>query len=572
VIAVNPTRTFEALRRRAEKTLHAPKVKAPSSLTPAALTHALQELRIRDAELEIQNEELGQSRMQAEELQTRYFRHFDLAPVGMIRLDDNGIVLEANILGAQMLGIDRIRLHSTKVAFAVHLTRDSQTIFQTHLKSTLGSGEMESCEICLRNKTGPETFVRMQSIASRGSEGTTDSFATLTDLTDHRRAEVQHLELEHKLAERHELENIGTLAGGIAHDLNNILQVIHSSLDIAKEKATSETSLLKHITHARQAADRATNLSRRLLTFSKGGSPIKQIVSLREILESSVEFWLSGSNLRLELSAAPDLLPVTLDPVQFAQVIENVVINAREAASHGGKLFVRATNVLPGTAEVAGLSNGPYVKIEIEDEGDGIPEYVRERIFEICFTTKTGGSGIGLATAKSIMDQHGGRIAVKSVAGQGTTVSLFLAAAAQSFKPAAPPPPAKVLAKGTGRILVIDDEAMILDVTLSILKELGYDCSVAKDGTDGCAAYKLATDEGKPFAAVLLDATIPDGLGGEAALKRLLEVDPRARVILFSGYADSTLMIKAEELGFHGRLAKPFTIQELAAAVHEVLS
>jgi len=570
VIAVNPIRTFEALRRRAEKTLQAPKVKAPRSVTPAALTHALEELRIRDAELEIQNEELGQSRMQAEELQTRYFRHFDLAPVGMIRLDENGIVLEANILGAQMLGIDRIRLHSTKVAFAVHLTRDSQTIFQAHLKSALGSGEMESCEICLRNKTGPETFVRMQSIASRGSEGATDLFATLTDLTDHRRAAVQHLELEHKLAERHELENIGTLAGGIAHDLNNILQVIHSSLDIAKE-ATSEASLLKHITHARQAADRATNLSRRLLTFSKGGSPIKQLVSLREILESSVEFWLSGSKLRLELSVAPDLLPVTLDPVQFAQVIENVVINAREATSHGGKLFVRATNVLPGTAEVAGLSDGPYVKIEIEDEGDGIPEYVRERIFEICFTTKAGGSGIGLATAKSIMDQHGGRIAVKSVAGQGTTVSLFFAAVARSFKPAALPP-AKVLAKGTGRILVIDDEEMILDVTPSILNELGYGCAVAKDGIDGCAAYKVAMAEGKPFAAVLLDATIPGGLGGEPALKRLLEVDPLARVILFSGYADSDLMIKAEELGFHGRLAKPFTIRELAAAVHDVLS
>jgi len=572
VIPVSPLRTFEALRRLAEKILQAPKVKAPKSVTRAALTHALEELRIHGAELEIQNEELGQSRRQAEELQRRYFRHFDLAPVGMIRLDENGIVLEANILGAQMLGIDRIRFHSTKVAFAVYLTRDSQTIFQPHLKSALGSGEMESCEICLRNKTGGrETFVQMQSIASRGSEGATDLFATLTDLTDHRRAEVQRLEIEHKLAERQKLENIGTLAGGIAHDLNNILQVIDSSLDIAKEKATSEASLLKHISRARQAADRATNLSRRLLTFSKGGSPVKQIVNLRQILESSIEFWLSSSKLRLELSVAPDLLPVFVDPVQFAQVIENVVINAREATSHRGKLFVRATNVLPGTAEVADLSDGPYVKIEIEDEGGGIPEYLRERIFEICFTTKAGGSGIGLATAKSIMDQHGGRIAVKSVAGQGTTVSLFLAAVARSFKPAAPPP-AKVLAKGTGRILVIDDEEMILDVTRSILQDLGYGCVVAKDGIDGCAAYKLAMAEGKPFAAVLLDATIPGGLGGEPALKRLLEVDPLARVILFSGYADSDLMIKAEELGFHGRLAKPFTVRQLAAAIHELHS
>ncbi|MDP9254812.1 MAG: ATP-binding protein [Verrucomicrobiota bacterium] len=540
-------------------------------MTAATLIRALEELRIHGAELEIQNEELGKSRTQAEQLQSRYFGHFDLAPVGMIRLDENGIVLEANILGAQMLGIDRIRLHSAKVAFTVHLMRDSRKIFQSHLKNALASGEMESCEISLRGKTGAETLVRMQSIANRRSEGTIDLFATLTDLTDHRRVEVQRLDLEHKLAERQKLENIGTLAGGIAHDLNNILQVIHSSLDIAKEKAASHTSLLKHIADARQAADRATNLSRRLLTFAKGGSPIKQIVSLRETLGPSVRFWLSGSKLRLELSVAHDLLPVRVDPVQFAQVIENVVINAREATPHSGKLFVRASNVLPETAEAIGLDGEPCVKIEIEDEGRGIPEYLRERIFEICFTTKAGGSGIGLATAKSIMDQHGGQIAVKSIVGQGTTVSLFLPAVEQQFTTTAPPR-AKVLAQGTGRILVIDDEEMILDVIPSILENLGYGCAVAKEGADGCEAYVRAMAEGKPFAAVLLDATIPGGLGGKAALERLLKVDPLARVILFSGYADSDLMIKAEELGFKGRLAKPFTTPELAAAVQGVLS
>jgi PAS domain S-box-containing protein len=563
---------LKELRRQAEKAVQHPEISAPESVTPAALTQAFEELRIQGVELEIQNEELGQSRMQAEELQTRYFRHFDLAPVGMIRLDEKGIVLEANILGAQMLGIDRIRLHSAKVAFAPHLRRDSQAIFQAHLDGALASGEMESCELTLHGKRGEETFVRIQSIASRGADGATDLFATLTDLTDHLRAEVQRLELEHKLAERQKLENIGTLAGGIAHDLNNILQVIHLSLDIAKEKAAaSEASLLKPITDARQAAERATNLSRRLLTFSKGGSPIKQIVSLPEILGSSVGFWLSGSKLRLELSLAPDLLPVIVDPVQFAQVIENVVINAREATPESGKLFVRAVNVLPGTAEVSGLVDGPCVKIEIEDEGGGIPEHIRARIFEICFTTKPGGSGIGLPTAKSIMDQHGGRIVVKSERGRGTTVSLFLPAAEERSAPQAPGR-AKELAKGTGQILVIDDEEMILDVIPSILEDLGYGCAVAKDGADGCETYMRAIAEGKPFVAVLLDATIPGGLGGEAALQRLLEVDPDARVILFSGYSDSDLMRKAEGFGFKGRLAKPFTTPELAAAIHGVLS
>ena len=288
---------FDALRRKAEKRA-APRKGKPLPDAPTDLAHALAELRIHDAELEIQNEELGQSRVQAEELQTRYFRHFDLAPVGMIRLNDKGMVLEANILGARMLGIDRVRLRSGKFVFVSRLTRASQTLFRTHLQRTLESSQMESCEISLRGSGGQETFVRMQSIASAGPEGAPDLFATLIDLTEHRRAEIHRRELERKLLERQKLENIGILAGGIAHDLNNILQVINSSLDLAQVKAIAEAPLLKHIADARQAADRATSLSRRLLTFSKGGGPMKQTIDLREILVSSVGLWLSGSKLR----------------------------------------------------------------------------------------------------------------------------------------------------------------------------------------------------------------------------------------------------------------------------------
>src|SRR5450432_545655 len=480
VISPSSKTAFAALRRKAEKVAHRAQLTLASS-TPADLAHALDELRIYGAELEIQNEELEQSRAQAEELQTRYFRHFDLAPVGMIRLNDKGRVLEANILGARMLGTARVRVGSGKIAFGTRLGHDSQAIFRTHLKRTLASSEMESCELSLLGKGGQETCVRMQSIASAGADGATDLFATLTDLTEHRRAEIRRLELESKLLERQKLENIGTLAGGIAHDLNNILQIINSNLDLAELAAASDAPLLKHIADARHAGDHATSLSRRLLTFSKGGSPVKQIVNLPEILGSSVRFWLSGSKLRLELYIAPDLLPVTVDPIQFAQVIENVVINAREATPESGTLFVRARNVFPKSPDVAGLDGGPCVKIEIEDEGGGIPEYARDRIFEVCFTTKEGGSGIGLATAKSIMDQHGGRIAVKSITGQGTTVSLWLPAIDQPFAPPTPPS-TEIVVKGGGRVLVIDDEDMMLEVIPSILANLGYGAAAAKDG------------------------------------------------------------------------------------------
>jgi PAS domain S-box-containing protein len=567
-ILPNSETTLKGARRKAAKDPPGPEQKLRFA-NPGALSRALEELQIQSTELEIQNEELAESRAQGEALQARYFRHFDPAPVGMIRLDKEGIILEANILAATMLGVNRARLHRRKFVFAMRLTPDSQSVFQAHFKRALGSFETESCEISLRRKTGAETFVRMQSIASRGAEGATDLFASLTDLTDHHRAEVQRLALEHRLLDRQKLENIGTLAGGIAHDLNNILQVINSSLDMGKEEAGSNPALLKHLAVARQAGDRATNLSRRLLTFSKGGSPIKQLVSLREILGSSVAFWLSGSNLQLDLSLPPDLLRVSVDAVQFAQVIENVVMNAREASPNGGRLAVRASNVPARRAK--GTSEGPWVQIEIADEGSGIPEEIREKIFDVCFTTKPGGNGIGLATAKSIVEQHDGQIAVQSVLGRGTTISLLFPAVEHPFPPAAPAR-AETPAKGSGRILVIDDEEMILDVVPSMLKGLGYGCTVASDGVAGCEAYARAMAENRPFAAVLLDATIPGGLGGEAALQLLLQADPKARVILFSGYADSDVMMRAEELGFKGRLAKPFSIPELAAAFHGVLS
>ena len=232
---------------------------------------------------------------------------------------------------------------------------------------------------------------------------------------------------------------------------------------------------------------------------------------------------------------------------------------------------MRAQNADERIATSSGLPAGRYVKIEIEDSGTGIPEDIRDRIFEVFFTTKPGGSGLGLATVKSIMQQHGGSIDIESVVGRGTIVSLMLPAAAHRLEPpvASLPPP---VVKATGRILVIDDEEMILSVVSSMLKTLGYEYAVAQDGVDGCNAYVRAKAAGNPFAAVLLDATIPNGLSGEEALKLLLEADPNARVILCSGYSDSDLFKKARQIGFKAFLAKPFTISEFVSVFNKVLS
>jgi two-component system cell cycle sensor histidine kinase/response regulator CckA len=440
---------------------------------------------------------------------------------------------------------------------------EERTAFEVAKRIFLEGGNWAG-EVRKLTKARQEVVVASRWTLLRDGQGNPSSILVIdTDITEQRQLEAQF--------RTQRLELIGTLAGGIAHDLNNILQVIVTNLDLAASAVALDERLPKYLDDASQGAKRATNLSRRLLTFSKGGAPIKQALDVAEILTHAVLLALSGSKLKSHFAFQRDLYPVFGDPVQLTQVIENVVINACEATPQRGKLLVRAENVDESLPASSALPAGRYVRIEIEDSGTGIPESIRDRIFEACFTTKPGGSGLGLATVKSIMQQHGGGITIESKAGRGTTVSLMLPAGVHRPDPpvAALPPP---VVKATGRILVIDDEEMILSVVGTMLNSLGYECAVAQDGVSGCHKYVRAKTDGAPFAAVLLDATIPNGVSGEEALKLLLEADPNARVILCSGYADNDLINKAEQLGFKAFLAKPFSISDFVSVFNKVLS
>ena len=439
---------------------------------------------------------------------------------------------------------------------------EDRNSFEAAKKILLQEGSW-SGEVRKLARDGREVVVASRWTLLRDSAGNPSSVLVIdTDLTEKRQMEAQF--------HTQRLELIGTLAGGIAHDLNNILQVIITNLDLATSAAALEGRLRKYLEDASQGAKRATNLSRRLLTFSRGGAPIKQSLDVAEILTHAVLLALSGSKLKAEFAFQRDLNPVIGDPVQLTQVIENVVINACEATPQRGKLLVRAKNVDEDIPLPSRLPAGRYVKIEIEDRGSGIPDNIRDRIFDACFTTKPGGSGLGLATVKSIMQQHGGDIAIDSLVGRGTIVSLMLPAAAHrpDATLASLPPPS---VKSTGRILVIDDEEMILSVVGSMLNSLGYEYAGAQDGVQGFDKYIRAKAAGNPFAAVLLDATIPNGVSGLEALKLILEADPDARVILCSGYADSDLFKNAEQLGFRAFLAKPFSISEFVSVFNKVL-
>jgi two-component system cell cycle sensor histidine kinase/response regulator CckA len=422
-----------------------------------------------------------------------------------------------------------------------------------------------SGELHKLTKTRGEVIVASRWTLLRDGQGNPSSILVIdNDITEKKQMEAHLLHAQR-------LELIGTVAGGIAHDLNNILQVIITNLDLAMSTRALDEGVPKYIDDASKGANRAANLARRLLTFSKGGAPVKQPLDVAEILTPAVLLALSGSKLKPLFAFQGDLYPVIGDPVQQTRVIENVVINACEAGPHRGRLLVRAENVEERCSASSELPIGRYVRIQIEDTGTGIPESVRDRIFELCFTTKPRGSGLGLSTVKSIMEQHAGSVSIESLVGRGSIVSLMLPAAAHRPEPPLASLPSPEV-KTTGRILVIDDDEMVLTVVGLMLNTLGYQCAVAEDAVEGRNAYVRAQAEGNPFAAVLLDATIPNGLSGEDALKLLLEADRDARVILCSGYADSDLFKEAEPLGFRAVLAKPFSVSECVSVFNRVLS
>jgi PAS domain S-box-containing protein len=432
-------------------------------------------------------------------------------------------------------------------------------------KKILLEEECWSGEVRMRTKSRREVVVASSWTLVRDRGRDSASILVIdTDVTDKNQMEIQFLR-----AQRVEL--IGTLAAGIAHDLNNILQVIITNLDLANVTPVLDRRLPKYLEDASHGADRATSLAKRLLAFSKDGVPAKRSLDVAEILTPAVLLALSGSKLKPFFAFQQGLHSVTGDPVQLTQVIENVVLNACEAAPQRGKLLVRADNVDETLPTPSGLPAGRYVRIEIEDMGTGIPEEIQDRIFDVCFTTKPGRSGLGLSTVKSIMQQHHGEVTIESHFGHGTTASILLPAAVEHPKPPSAALPIPVV-KTRGRILVIDDDEMILNVLSAMLNSLGYECAIARDGVEGCNEYVRAQAEHHPFAAVLLDATIPNGLSGEEALKLLLQADRHARVILCSGYTESDLFREAEQLGFRAILGKPFSISEFVSVFNKVLA
>jgi signal transduction histidine kinase/CheY-like chemotaxis protein len=399
-----------------------------------------------------------------------------------------------------------------------------------------------------------------------------------------RRSEIERMRMAEELLKVQKLESLGILAGGIAHDYNNLLTCIMGNISFATQIEDEEIRVYKEkpagvvlecLIDAEKATLRARDLTKQLTTFSKGGIPVKALVpDIGELIRESVDFALRGSNVKCEYSLPDGLFSVEADRGQITQVLDNIVINADQAMPTGGLLSVGAENL---TIEARGklpLKPGIYLKITIKDQGAGIPEENRSKVFDPYFTTKEAGSGLGLATAYSIIKKHGGHISLESEVKAGSAFSIYLPASGKKavIKKAEEAVSARAIKEGEGRILVMDDDELVSGVARRILSKSGYEVASARHGNEAIDLYTDARARGRAFDLLILDLTVPGEMGGAETIKKLLEIDPRVKAIVSSGYSDDPVIEDFKKYGFKGVVVKPYAIAELRRVVREVLA
>lgn len=373
--------------------------------------------------------------------------------------------------------------------------------------------------------------------------------------------------IEHELLKIQSLESVSTFAGGFAHDFNNILTVIFGNISLAK-MYVMEKEVYNYLLEIEKASIWAKDLSMQLLTFSEGKKPFKTLTALDELIKDSTLSSLKGTKVNCEFLISPDLWNVEIDRRQISQAINNLIIHAYHAMQNGGTINIQAYNVSLGSENMLALEAGDYIKISMRNQGLVIPYENIEKIFDPSSTIKLDRDNLELATAYSIVKSHNGHITFESKQGFGTTFYIYLPASPEKLQIKKRD---KTLMRGQGKVLVMDDEDMVRLVTGKMLYQLGYAAEFVKNGEDAIKVYKKAKNASKGFDAVIMDLTIPGGMGGKETIKKLIDVDPQVKAILASGYTHDPVMSEYKQYGFSGAVPKPFTIEELGNLLQSIL-
>lgn len=487
-----------------------------------------------------------------QESEERYRQLFEMNPIPMWVADrETGAILEVNRAATEHYGFSRQEF----------LSLERGAIELDPLPPPGGGNARQPALLRHRKRCGAvievETLSQQMNFAGRQADVFLNS-----DVTGRKRMEEERIRSQ-------KLDALGTLAGGLAHDFNNILTAILGNISVARMKYLSGKDILEYLDESEKSSLRARDLAYQLLTFSRGGAPVKRTIDLRPVIPEAAQFALRGARSRVEFEIADGLAPVEADESQIRQVISNLVLNAEQAMPDGGTILVRAENVAAGPDGDAGLAACACVKVTIADQGPGVPVEIRDRIFDPYFTTRKMASGLGLATTYSILRRHRGMVCLESTGRSGSVFSFSLPAAAEA--PRCAEPLREAGAGLTARVLVMDDEPAVRDVAGLMLESIGCEVRLARDGAEAVALYDQAKQANRPYDLVIMDLTVPGGMGGREAIMKLREIDPGVRAIVSSGYSNDPVMAEYGRYGFSGVAPKPYTVPGLKEAVQDAL-
>jgi PAS domain S-box-containing protein len=464
---------------------------------------------------------------------------------------------------ANQMGND-LGVELDRVSFVQYIHPDDRDMFlDRHAQRVKGEKLPGNFPFRLVGQDGQEIWVELKVVLITWQDKPAN-LSFLRDITLQRKLGMQ-LQLSQKM------EAVGTLAGGVAHDFNNLLMGIQGRTSLMLLEADPVHRQFGHLKEIETYIQRATKLTKQLLGFARGGKYDVKPTDLNDLIEKSAQmFGRTKKEITIHKKYHDQIWSVEIDRSQIDQVLLNIFVNAWQAMPAGGHLYIQTNNEILGEdiTEAHGVRPGKYVAISIADTGIGMDEKTLKRVFDPFFTTKEKerGSGLGLASAYGIIQNHDGTILAESETGQGTTFRIYLPV---TEKPVIDKLPANQdVLVGTETILLIDDEEMILDVGVQVLKKLGYEVLTASNGIEGIEVYQQNRQE---VAMVILDLIMPE-MGGGETYDRLKEIDPQVKVLLSSGYSIDGQATEILNRGCDGFIQKPFSMEDLSVKLRQIIT